>query len=98
MGYCIMYLTSTNETAIINAAIKIAENCHLPNDEGTQVWENPTKAFDQDLWFIAKPPEEGWGNIERFTQAEMMADVDLTDIIEKPRNNNWFPPPVPIVG
>lgn len=95
MGGWIMYLTSTNESAITAAAQKISQNCQLPNDSGTTSWQDPEKAFTMDLWFIRKPPAEGWGNTEIFTQEQMLDGVDLTDIVEMERNENWFPPPIP---
>lgn len=87
------YLTSTNEAAINAAQNQISINCQLPNSHGTQHWDIATKAYGQDLWFIAKPPEQGWGNPgEHFTQEDMMSGVDMTNIIEQNFDSSWFPP------
>src|ERR1051326_1633248 len=93
MGYLMLYLTSTIESAIISAQNQICSNCNLPNNDGTSGWDVPTKAINEDLWFIAKPPSEGWGNDERFTQEQMMSGIDLTNIVERERDPLWFPPP-----
>ena len=85
------YLTSNNESAIVAAEAKISLNCGLVNAYGTTSWDNPPrKAVNENLWFITKPPVNGWGNVEQFTQAQMMSGVNMTDIIEQERNDNWF--------
>ena len=86
-----IYLTSTNESAIIAAEAMISANCGLPNSLGTMSWDSPPrKAVNQNLWFICKPPVNGWGNAEQFTQAQMMSGVDMADIIEQQYNPEWF--------
>jgi len=86
-----IYLTSTNELAIIAAEARISLNCGLVNAYGTTSWDGPPKkAVNEDLWFISKPPVSGWGNVEQFTQAQMMSGVNMTGIIEQERNSDWF--------
>ncbi len=95
-----IYLTSTSEAAIIAADLKISQNCDLANEYGTVSWSKrpPEKAVNSDLWFFPKPPAEGWGNGNTFyTQAQMMEGVDLTDIVEMERDEDWFPEPVEII-
>lgn len=91
-----MYLTSTNENAIVSANEKISSNCGLPNEYGTVSWDIVKKSVSSNLWFILMPPPDLWGNEVFFTQEQMMNGVDMTDIIQLPRNPNWFPPPPPI--
>lgn len=93
MGYnnIMIYLTSTTEVPITNANIQISSNCGLPNSSGTETWATPTQSVDNTIWFILKPPIEGWGNTVQFTQAEMMAGVDETNITEQEYNSAWFP-------
>ncbi len=86
------YLTSSNEAAIIAAEARISINCGLPNGHGTLSWDLVCKAYNQDLWFITKPPAEGWGNAEQFAQAQMMDGVDMTDIAELEYDATWFEP------
>jgi hypothetical protein len=85
-----IYLTSINQNAIIAAEAQISINCRLPNEYDTLRWDIPLKSVNEDLWFIIKPFVEGWGNSELFTQAQMMDNVDMTDIIESEYNDNWF--------
>lgn len=65
----------------------------LPNQSGTVRWAIPQKAIDQDLWFIPRLPENGWGNADQiFTSAEIMPQLNLTNITDMPFDENWFPP------
>ncbi|CAB4213869.1 hypothetical protein UFOVP1454_4 [uncultured Caudovirales phage] len=80
---------SANEVAIIALEAKISSNCRLPNDKGTVCWSSPpTKINNQDKWFIIKPDVDGWGE---YTQEQMLAGVDLTNIIETEIDPLWLP-------
>lgn len=87
-----IYLTSTTALSITSAQAQISINCGLPNIYGTEEWAIPTQSVDNTIWFIPKPTIKGWGNMEQFTQAQMMSGVDLTNIIEQEYNVAWFPP------
>ncbi len=85
-----IYLTSANQANIIAAQAQISLNCGFPNNLGTEQWANVQKAINQDMWFIIKPPIEGY-NLGEFTQIQMMSNVDLTNIIEQEYDATWFP-------
>ena len=87
-----IYLTSTNQQAIISAQARISANCNFPKD-GTVRWAVVQKAVDQDLWFMEKPM--GYKDIIANT---MLDGVDMTDIIEQAKNTAWFPPEVNTEG
>lgn len=81
-----IYLTSTNQQAIIDAQAKITANCNFPKN-GTVKWANVQKAVNQDLWFIEKPM--GYRDI---AANAMMTGVNMTGIIEMEKDAAWFPP------
>lgn len=79
-----IYITSTNRSYIVSAEAKISSNCGFPSN-GTICWDVPTKAVNDNLWFIQKPT--GYNN---FTSEQMMSGVNLTGILEKEYNPDWF--------
>lgn len=83
-----IYLTSTNETSIINAEQKITENCGFPFED-TDKWADVTKAYNQNLWFIKKPTGYNYSTLS-LSESEMMDGVDLTNITEEELDLNWF--------
>lgn len=86
------YLTSPDQAKIVAAQNKISSNCRFPNASGTLQWALLRQSIDGSIWFILKPPIDGY-NLREFTQAQMMAGVDMTNITEQECNANWFPPP-----
>jgi len=85
-----IYLTSTIQSLIVAAEAKISTNCGFPNDKGTQRWAIPQQSVDLSIWFIPKPPVEGY-SLGEFSQAQMMQNVSLSGIVEQEYNANWFP-------
>lgn len=83
------YIGSEEDLLKIDAAI--SATCEWPNSKGTLRWAIPQKAYNQDFWFLSKPPEKGY-NLGEFTQAQMIANVDITNITELEWNKDWFPP------
>lgn len=81
-----IYLTSTNKQAIIDAEAKISRNCGFPNDSGTLCWDVPTKAINQTLWFIERP-----NSYNNLTAEVMLNGVDMGEIEEAEFNSSWFP-------
>lgn len=87
-----LFLTSTNEAAIIAAEAQISANCGFPNGRGTERWAVPQKAINEDLWFIIKPSVNGYSDtVEAFTQEQTLAGVDLSGVTEQEVNPDWFP-------
>ena len=82
-----IYLTSTTEAPILTAESIINSNCGFPNDKGTMRWAVPQQSADKTIWFIPKPPIEGY-NLGEFTQAQMMQNVNLSNIVEQEYNTN----------
>lgn len=87
-----LFLVSTNEQDVINANNQIGSNCGLPTQYTSQ-WDRVLKAYDQDFWFIIKPPVQGWNE---FSQAQMMQGV--TNVTEEESQPDWWPPVVPPEG
>lgn len=85
------YFTSANQAAIIAAEAQISSNSRLPNISGTLRWAIPQQSVDLSMWFIPMPSISGWGNVVPFTQEQMLASVDMTDIIEQEYTASWFP-------
>lgn len=85
------FYTSAVESAIDAIATQInITNCNFPIGD-TIAWDNKFKAVDENLWVFAKPPVEGYTCEDcSFTQAEMTAGVDLTDITVLPRDPAWY--------
>ena len=83
-----IFYTSNNEAALIAAEAQICLNCGFPNGNGTDRWAIVTKAVNEDLWFFEKPT-----GYNQFTQTQMIDGIDLTDITEQERNQDWFPIP-----
>lgn len=89
-----LYLTSNIQATVIAVRNAIDQNCGLPNQYGTTTWAEVQKAVDQELYFISKPPADGWGNTaQHFTQAQMLNGIDLIGIVEMERQDSWFPAP-----
>lgn len=82
------YLVSTNEQAIIAAEAQIAANGELYISNGEN-WYNVLKAYNLDLWIIQKPLAIGFN---QFTQEQMMAGVDMSEIDTMPFNPAWYTP------
>ncbi len=86
MGDCIMHMCLVGtETEVIAANAQIESNCGIPC-EGTDNWDIPTQAFEQDFWFITMPPLEGWNN---YLQEQMMQGV--VDVLQMEFEPNWRP-------
>lgn len=90
-----IYFTSSNENAIIAAEAKISANCQFPNEYGTLRWSIVQKAINEDLWFFSKPHSDYTSYQYNFTIDEMLDGVDMTDITEQEKNQDWFPPDPP---
>lgn len=83
-----IYLTSTIEQSLIDAEAKISENCGFPFED-VERWAIIEKAYNQDFWFMRKPIGYSHDTLE-LTESQMMADVDLTNITEKPWSVDWY--------
>lgn len=70
------YLTFSTEEEAIAAQAQINTNLSLPNLHGTTNWAEIQKAEDEDLWFFAAPPTQGWGNSQHFSKEEMLAELN----------------------
>lgn len=83
-----LYLTYTSQAIAVIECNLITLNCELPIP-GTEVWDTPIKAINENLWFFRKPSPEGWitsqGN--HYTQEQMMLGV--TQGIEQEFNKDW---------
>lgn len=80
-----LYLVGTYEE-VQAANAQIESNANIPNEE-TQHWDIPNKAYEQDLWFICKPSEDGWNG---FSQEDMMRNV--IDVKEMEYQPEWLAP------
>lgn len=77
-----IYLTSADEQKVVAAQAQICINCGFPNGRGTDNWDIPGYKEDLGVYYIVKPPVEGWSDgVDSFTQAEMMAGV--VDVVER---------------
>lgn len=84
------YFTGTEEE-IVAANNQINSNCNFPDPE-TTTWAIPTKAYQQDFWFIPMPSPEGYKNsYGSWTQAQMINGV--SNVSEEESQPNWWPPP-----
>lgn len=87
MGF--LCYTGTEEQ-VTAANSQINTNCGFP-DGYTDTWDIPTQAYNQDFWFIKKPPVDGYKEPSiMFSQAEMIAGV--TNVTEQTSDDNWWPP------
>lgn len=89
-----IFLTSTNYNALVTAEEKISSNCGFPNEAGTLKWADISQAYEQEMWYFPKPPENGFENpgCIPLSQDQMMQDVDMTDIIEQEFDPSWRNP------
>jgi hypothetical protein len=74
---------------IIDAAMKIDQNCKLPSGGGTLQWAKPqfySQEKQDEVWILQQPPENGWkpANLKgdgdekgRFTYQAMIAAIDV---------------------
>jgi hypothetical protein len=82
MGDLMLFLTHATEQNVIDAEAKISANCHFPNGRGTNKWANVFYNDSSEVYYILKPPVEGWhDDVESFTQEQMMDGV--TGVEEK---------------
>lgn len=78
-----MYLTFTNEQTAFEMLTKINQNMgmpiiginaqtHLPepNSQLTLVWNNLTKAYNQNLWYFQKPAVEYMDGVSGYLEQE----------------------------
>jgi hypothetical protein len=71
-----IFLAHETEQNVIDAEAQISANCHFPNDRGTDKWANVFYSDQHEVFYILKPPVEGWTDgVESFTQEQMMANV-----------------------
>ncbi|HEX2684819.1 MAG TPA: hypothetical protein VHL77_12830 [Ferruginibacter sp.] len=76
-----LFLTHANRQNVVDAEAKISANCHFPNGRGTNKWANVFYNEPLEVYYILKPPVEGWRDEymaergEIFTQAQMMDGV-----------------------
>lgn len=83
------YYTGT-ESDIIAANAQINSNCGFP-DSQTQTWDIPTKAYNQDFWFISMPGPDGYkNNSGSWTQVQMINGV--SNVAQEQSNSSWWPP------
>lgn len=82
------YIGTQSEVTAAND--QIDSNCGFP-DGYTNTWDIPVQAYEQDFWFIRKPPVAGYKEPTRsFTQAQMIAGV--TNVTEEESQPDWWPP------
>lgn len=78
-----MFITFTNEQTAFEMLTKINQNMgmpiigidaqtHLPepNCQQTLIWNNLTKAYNQNLWYFQKPSLEFMDGVSGFTEQE----------------------------
>lgn len=76
------------EQDVIAANAKIEQNAGIPYP-GTDRWDTPKQAYQQEFWFIYMPNPETIFN--GYTGAEMMNGV--VNVSQEPFDPNWIPPP-----
>lgn len=80
MSIFLTHETSDNVTA---AEAQISLNCHFPNGRKTDRWSPINFHPDFNVYYILKPPVDGWTDgVESFTQEEMMAGVTGVEEME----------------
>lgn len=89
MTNSIYYIGSEEDLLKIDAVI--SEVCGFPNLQGTLRWATPQKVYNQDFYFLPKPSAEGY-NLGEFSHAQMVANIDMTNVTELEWNKDWFQP------
>ena len=86
------FLTFTSEEDAQTALDQINTNCGFPNTCGTDYWDIVRQAYQQELWFIANPSENGYPQppCGSFTYEQMMAGVVNYTLANS--NSSWWPP------
>ena len=84
------FLMANNPTTISNAITQINSNCGWP-DQYVDTWDVLQQAFEQDIWFLSSPSQEGYTGLEKhFTYAQMMENV--ADVTPTNGDSSWWPP------
>lgn len=83
--------TKANKHLLEAINTQISNNLELANSAGTLTWDTVKEAANDDVAYIFKPPV-GFQNpgCPYFTQADMLANVNLTGVTEQNFNPDWL--------
>lgn len=85
------WLTFNSEFDAQSAVDQINSNCGFPNACGTYQWDTVHQAYQQDLWFIGNPSENGYSQpCGSFTYGQMMAGVENYTLANS--DPSWWAP------
>lgn len=78
-----------SEQEILQALQTINTNCGFPN-EYAETFDIPKKVYNQELWYMMKPLEDGYTSMDfRLNQLQMLLNVSC---MELPLQQVWLEP------